>query len=194
MTKVAISVARYSRFFIRCRVDTVLDYGAGTLRNALYLVEQGFTVYAADLPEQVKVLRSHPGVQHLAGVLEAGDLERSRLGVDLVLSTYVFNIITHREQRQRYLENVVANLRPGGFFLMEVCCRREELECGSAFLHYLYCDNPGRTYTHEELDRVVSLHGFQRVCHYYTSHAVAVIYQLAGGPGQSRIRGVCRGE
>jgi len=179
MSKPAISVIRYSRFFSMRHVRTVLDYGAGTLRNALYLVEQGFEVYAADVPEQVKVLQAHPDVGTLAGLLEIGELTRNRLGVDLVLSTYVFNIIVTKEQRRRYLDNVVANLGRGGYLLMEVNCRLEELACGTAFHHYWDCDDKARSYTHEELDRLLSPYGFKRICHYYTTHALAAVYQLA---------------
>lgn len=68
----AASVAIYCRFFRLSHAQTVLDYGAGTLGNALYLLDQGFTVYAADLSEQVKVLRSHPALRRLAGLLEVG--------------------------------------------------------------------------------------------------------------------------
>jgi len=176
----ATGVVRYSRFFSLRHVDTVLDYGAGTLRNALYLAGQGFKVYAADVPEQVKVLQAHPGAGALAGILEVGDLMRSRLGVDLVLSTYVFNIIVTRAQRGCYLDNAVANLRPGGYFLLEVNSRRDEFECGSTLHHYLGCDDKGKSYTHQELDRLLVPYGFRRICHYYSSHALAAVYRLAG--------------
>lgn len=182
MTQPATSVVRYCGFFSGSRVDTVLEYGAGTLRNALYLIDQGFTVYAADLPEQVKVLRGHPAVHRLAGLLEVGELALSRLGVDLVISTYVFNIIVQQAERQHYLQNVVANLRPGGFLLMEVCCRRDQLECGSEENRQFKCSNCSRTYTHHELDRLMTPYGLKQVCHYYSNHAVAVIYQLAAEP------------
>lgn len=175
----ATSVVRYSRFFSLSHADTVLDYGAGTLRNALYLAEQGFKVYAADVPEQVKVLRSHPCAGALAGLLEVGELMRSRLGVDLVLSTYVFNIIVTRAQRRRYLDNVVANLRPGGYLLLEVSCRVEEIECGSALHHYLICDHNTKSYTHQELDHLLSPYGFRRISHYYSTHALAALYRAA---------------
>jgi tellurite methyltransferase len=178
MTKAATSVLRYSRFFNLQEIESVLDYGAGTLRNALYLADQGLTVYAADLPEQVKALRSHPEVHRLAGLLKAGDLKQSRLGVDLVISTYVFNIIVRRSQRQRYLENVVANLRPGGYLLMELCCRRDGAEYDPSLEHYLHCDLNAKNYTHHDLDRILTPFGFARVSHYYSSHAVAAIYQL----------------
>jgi tellurite methyltransferase len=174
MTIPASSVVRYSRFFSSNQINTVLDYGTGTLRNALYLVQQGFTVYAADLPEQVKALRSHPAVNQLAGLLKVGELKQSRLGVDLIVSTYVFNIIVRKSQRQRYLDNVVANLRAGGYLLIEVSCRRDlTLE------HYFHCDDGLKTYTHHELDRLLAPYGFERICHYYSSHAVAILYQLA---------------
>ena len=185
MTKAADSVERYSRFFSWSRADTVLDYGTGTLRNALYLVEQGFTVYAADIPEQVKALRIHPEIHRLAGLLEISELMHSRLGVDLVISTYVFNIIIQRVQRQRYLDNVVANLRPGGYLLMEVCCRREETEGNSICSHYFNRDAHGKTYTHMELDRLLVPYRFERICHHYSYHALAAIYRFAGLPGLS---------
>ena len=181
MTKAATSVLRYSRFFTLQDIETVLDYGAGTLRNALYFADQGLTVYAADLPEQVKALRSHPEVHRLAGLLKAGDLGQSRLGVDLVISTYVFNIIVRRSDRERYLQNVVANLRPGGYLLMELCCRHEGAEYDPSLEHYLHCDINARNYTHHDLDRLLVPLGFERVSHYYSSHAVAAIYQLRRG-------------
>ncbi|HBA88539.1 MAG TPA: tellurium resistance protein TehB [Geobacter sp.] len=178
MSTPATSVVRYSRFFSLRKARTVLDYGAGTLRNAMYLAGQGFTVYAADVPEQVKVLRSHPGAATLAGLLEVGDLVGSRLGADLVLCTYVFNIILTRAQRKLYLDNIVANLRPGGYLLIEVNSRREEIGCGSAFQHYHCCDDKARSYTHDEFDRLLLPYNFQRICHYYSTHALAAIYQL----------------
>jgi hypothetical protein len=182
MTKPANSVAHYSRFFSWSHADTILDYGAGTLRNALYLADQGFTVYAADVPEQVKVLRNHPEAHRLAGVLDVSDLKQSRLGVDVVLSTYVFNIIIPKAQRRLYLDNVVANLRHGGYLLMEVSCPREQIECSTVCSHYFSRDDYGKTYTHDELDRVLAPYGFERVCHYYSYHALAAIYRLVNGP------------
>jgi SAM-dependent methyltransferase len=194
MTKAASSVERYSRFFRLRHAETVLDYGAGTLRNALYLAEKGFSVYAADLTEQVKALRSHPGVHRLAALLEARELKQSRLGVDLVLSNYVFNIIIRKSQRQRYLENVVANLRPGGYLLMEVCCRRKGTELGSACDHYFHCDNCAKNYTHEELDSILAPYRFERICHYYSDHALAAVYRLRYEPAEPVVEAAVLGH
>lgn len=181
MSQPATGVVRYARFFNSRQAWNVLDYGAGTLRNALYLAGQGFRVYAADLPEQVKVLRAHPGADRLAGLLEVGELTRSSLGVDLVLCTYVFNIIIAKSQRKLYLDNIVANLRPGGYLLIELNSRREEMDCGSTLHHYHCCDDRARSYTHDELDRLLFPYRFQRICHYYSTHALAAVYRFENG-------------
>jgi len=183
MTTAAASIIRYAGFFRQSRAETVLDYGAGTLRNALYLTQQyGFRVYAADLPEQVEIQRGRPDARQLAGLLEVGELERSRLGVDLVLSTYVFNIIMENEEQRRYLQNVVGNLRRGGYLLMEVRCRQQETECSPSCSHHFKCGNCAKTFTHEELDSLITPYGFRRISHYYRQHSVAAMYQRVGGP------------
>jgi len=182
MTQAAISVLRYSRFFSSMGVSKVLDYGAGTLRNALFLAEQGVTVYAADLPQQVKALRSHPWVHRLAGVLTVAELKQSRLAVDLVLCTYVFNVIVRKSERECYLGNAVANLRPGGYLLIEVNSRTADIGCGSPLHHYFSCDDKARSYTHHDIDRLLKPHNFERICHYYSTHALAAVYRLTGPP------------
>ena len=183
MAKAAASITRYTGFFRQSRAHTVLDYGAGTLRNSLYLARHGFTVYAADLPEQVAVQRGRSDARHLAGLLNVGELEGSRLGVDLVLSTYVFNIIMENAEQHRYMDNVVANLRPGGYLLIEVRCRKQDSNCSSACSHHFKCQSCAKTYTHEELDSLINPYGFRRISHYYRQHAVAAIYQRTGTSG-----------
>jgi len=183
MTRAAASITRYSGFFRQSRAHTVLDYGAGTLRNALYLARHGFTVYAADLPEQVAIQRGRSDARQLAGLLDVGELQESRLGVDLVLSTYVFNIIMENAEQRRYLDNVVANLRPGGYLLMEVRCRQQDTHCSASCSHHFKCQSCAKTYTHEELDRLINPCGFRRISHYYRQHAVAAVYQRSDGPG-----------
>jgi len=64
----------------------VLDYGTGSMRNAVYLAQEGFSVYAADLPEQVERLRNCPALMHVERLLATDELPRSNLNVDLVLS------------------------------------------------------------------------------------------------------------
>jgi hypothetical protein len=75
MATAAGSLRRYNRFFMQWGIRTVLDYGAGTLRNARFLAEQGFSVYAADIPEQVERILRMSASATLSGVLDVGDLE-----------------------------------------------------------------------------------------------------------------------
>ncbi|GFE62462.1 bifunctional 2-polyprenyl-6-hydroxyphenol methylase/3-demethylubiquinol 3-O-methyltransferase UbiG [Geobacter sp. AOG2] len=177
MCAAAESVRRYNRFFKSRNALTVLDYGTGTMRNARYLSEQGFTVYAADLPEQVKKLRCRPEARQVRRLLATDELPGSRLGVDLVLSTYVLNIIMAEDERHTYLETAVANLKPGGYLMMEVRCRRPDEACDDSCGG---CLSPGacaKTLSHEELDALLLPHGMRRVSHYYRRHALAAIYR-----------------
>jgi len=177
MAIVAESVRRYSVFFRKKQATSVLDYGTGTMRNALYLSNQGFTVFATDLPEQVARLQSWPEAGHVERLFPADELPDARLNVDLVLSTYVFNIIMENSERDAYVKNAVANLKPGGYLLMEVRCRALHERCSTACPDYFAHPECSKTLTHEELDAILNPHGLRRISHYYRSHAVSAIYQ-----------------
>lgn len=177
MSRAAESVRRYAPFFKNQQAVNVLDYGAGNLRNALFLAGKGFRVVAADLPQQVEKLRGSRELFHLERLLAIDELAGKRLDVDLVLSTYVFNIIMSSAERQRYLQTAVANLRTGGYLLMEVRCRRPDSLCGTGCIDYFACAECPKTLSHEELDVLLQPHGLRRISHYYRSHAVAAIYQ-----------------
>jgi cyclopropane fatty-acyl-phospholipid synthase-like methyltransferase len=177
MVAVAESVRRYSRFFKTQHATDVLDYGTGSMRNAVYLAQEGFSVYAADIPEQVAKLRNCPALAHVERLLATDDLPQSNLNVDLVLSTYVFNIIMSNSERHAYLDNAVANLRTGGYLLMEVRCRTLNELCDTTCKDYFSCEECSKTLTHDELDVLLTPHGLRRISHYYRSHAVSAIYQ-----------------
>ena len=177
MAIVAESVRRYSTFFRMRQATNVLDYGTGTMRNALFMANQGFRVFAADLPEQVARLRGCPALGHIERLLATDELPESRLNVDLVLSTYVFNIIMESSGRHAYLNNAVVNLKLGGYLLMEVRCPKPHERCDTACTDYFSCGECSKTLTHEELDALLNPHGLRRISHYYRSHAVSAIYQ-----------------
>jgi len=180
MSTVAESVRRYSRFFRLQQAMQVLDYGTGTMRNAVYLAQQGFSVYAADLPEQVEKLRGCPALMHIERLLATDELPSSNLNVDVVLSTYVFNIIMNSAGRHTYLDNAVTNLKAGGYLLMEVRCRQPHESCGSACRDFFSCAECAKTLTHSELDELMAPHGLRRISHYYRSHAMSALYQKVG--------------
>lgn len=177
MSAVAESVRRYSRFFKTRQAFDVLDYGTGTMRNAVYLVNEGFSVYAADVPEQVEKLRGCPALAYIERLLDTNELSHSNLNVDLVLSTYVFNIIMDSSGRHTYLQNAVANLKSGGYLLMEVRCRKPLERCDTTCNDFFSCAECSKTLTHHELDSLLNPHGLRRISHYYRSHAVSAIYQ-----------------
>lgn len=177
MAIVAESVRRYSTFFRKRQATNVLDYGTGTMRNALFMANQGFKVFAADLPEQVAKLRGCPALSHIERLLATDELPDSKLNVDLVLSTYVFNIIMESSLRHEYLNNAVANLKSSGYLLMEVRCRKPQERCDTSCSDYFSCAECSKTLTHEELDALLNPHGLKRISHYYRSHAVSAIYQ-----------------
>ncbi len=177
MARVAESIRRYGAFFRKRNVTHVLDYGTGTMRNTLFLAEQGFRVYAADLPEQVAKLRERASSRRVERLLATDELHETQLNVDLVLSTYVFNIIMNHEERDRYLRNAVANLKPGGYLLMEVRCKKPQPECGEQCGDFFSCAECAKTLSHQELDHLLNPHGLRRISHYYRSHALSAIYQ-----------------
>jgi len=179
MCAAAESVRRYSRFFQLQNAVKVLDYGTGNMRNALYLSKQGFRVYAADLPEQVERLQDYPAANQVERLLATDELFHGSLGVDLVLSTYVFNIIMGHKERYDYLKTAVSNLRQGGYLLMEVRCRRSDESCDSTCSDYLSPDTCAKTLSHEELNALLAPHGMRSVSHYYRSHALSAIYRRA---------------
>lgn len=177
MAMVAGSIQRYCGFFEKTGVRTILDYGAGTLRNARFLTGKGFMVYAADIPEQVERIMRMVGSRGLAGILSTAELERAGLGADLVLSTYVLNIIPDGTEKWSYLKNVTLNLRDGGYLLIETRCRREDSACGSGCVFHAKCPSCVKTYSHDELDQLLRPFGFRRISHYYRRHALAVLYR-----------------
>lgn len=177
MAAVAVSVTKYLRFFRQMQLRSVLDYGAGTLRNSAYLAKEGFRVYAADLPSQVERILEMADCRGLAGVLADDQLQDSHLGVDLVLSSYVLNIIPDGSEKCHYLENIVLNLRPEGYLLVEVRCRLQAGHCSGDCTEGHRCPRCIKTFSHRELDRMLIPYGFERVSYYYRRHSLAVLYQ-----------------
>ncbi len=184
MSSAAISVKRYAPFFKSRNALKVLDYGAGKLRNAVYLAEEGFHVFAADVPEQVCRIREFAETDRLAGLLEDSQLHWGGLDADLVVSTYVFNIIGDDAEKTRYLQNATINLRPGGYLLIEVRCRNGSEHCGSECSQYMKCPSCAKTYSLEELDGAIRPFGFIRLCHYFRNNAIAVVYRLKNDNGR----------
>lgn len=172
MTTAAKGVRNYLHFFQQQKVASVLDYGAGRLRNTIYLTKHGFKVYAADLAPQVARIRTLPGAALAWGILDIEELQASSFQVDLVVSTYVLNILPNPWERNQLLWNCQAKLKPWGYFLIEV----------------LMGDKLKNALSKPELDAMVVPFGFQRLDCCYGRNSIAVLYRKSPTQTAASIR------
>jgi len=115
----ATSVMRLVPFFKARGVTTVLDYGAGTLRNSKYLLKKGFRVWVVDTEEKLKKYARSSGLP-LDGLVEAGRVAGYSLNMDLALANFVLNTMAVPEEKKAVINNINRNLRKGGYYLAEV--------------------------------------------------------------------------
>lgn len=96
---------------------SVLDYGAGMLRNALFLREIGMSVCAVELGQQIERIREkYPTLNDLE-ILEPHQLGERRFTA--AICTYVLNILD-RDTQQQVVDNIVSHLVPSGVICVEV--------------------------------------------------------------------------
>jgi SAM-dependent methyltransferase len=102
--------------------SAALELGIGTGRIALPLSERGVDVYGIDLSEaMVARLRAKPGAERIS--VKIGDFATTRAEGEFSLVYLVFNTInnlTTQDEQVACFENVAAQLRPGGCFVIEV--------------------------------------------------------------------------
>ena len=105
-----------------------LELAIGTGRIALPLAARGVRVRGIDLsPDMVAQLRAKPGGDDIPVAI--GDFATTRIGDDFSLAYLVFNTIgnlTTQDAQVACFENVAAQLRPGGCFVIEVGVRARE--------------------------------------------------------------------
>jgi SAM-dependent methyltransferase len=99
-----------------------LEFGIGTGRIALPLVERGIRVSGIDLSESmVANLREKPGSEQIE--VAVGDFATTRVPGPFSLVYLVFNTIdnlTTQDEQVACFENAAAHLGPGGCFVIEV--------------------------------------------------------------------------
>ena len=99
-----------------------LELGIGTGRVALPLAERGVAVHGIDLSEaMVARMRDKPGGDRIPVAI--GDFATTRLHEEFSLAYLVYNTInnlTSQDEQVACFENVAAQLRPGGCFVIEV--------------------------------------------------------------------------
>ncbi|MDF2712699.1 MAG: methyltransferase [Nonomuraea muscovyensis] len=99
----------------------VLEFGIGTGRLALPLLERGVAVAGIDgSPEMVEVLRSKPGGEHVP--VAVGDFATTRVGGRFTLVALTTNTIfalPSQEAQVSCFRNAAHHLEPGGRFVVE---------------------------------------------------------------------------
>ena len=93
----------------------VLDYGAGKLRNSLFLSEQEINLYATDLDVQVLKWDKKEKINFLF----LDDLKKYKNFFDVVLLTFVLNVIVEEKERIEILKNIKEILKKDGILIVE---------------------------------------------------------------------------
>jgi SAM-dependent methyltransferase len=99
-----------------------LELGIGTGRIALPLAERGICVHGIDLSEaMIARLRSKPGAERIG--ITIGDFATTTVEGRFSVAYLVFNTImnlTTQDEQVACFQNVAAQLKPGGCFVIEV--------------------------------------------------------------------------
>ncbi|WP_418790044.1 class I SAM-dependent methyltransferase [Phosphitispora sp. TUW77] len=151
VTAPANSLSRYLPLFEKLQKKTVLDYGSGNLRNAIYLHGRGYRVYAVDLPDRIKDI-TLPRLSFLF----VDELKDFSLDVDIALCTFVLNLIDS-DKRTEVMDTIAANMARGGYFLVET-----------------------REFTIKELDLLIVPKGFVRVHEQRGRYTIIALYRYLG--------------
>lgn len=97
--------------------NSVLDFGAGKLRNSLFLHDNGFKVDIYDIPEQINKLT----VQNLSKIdtvySKINEIEDS---YDIVMCSFVINVIEDVNIRKDIIKNIEKFLKKDGHAIIEV--------------------------------------------------------------------------
>jgi SAM-dependent methyltransferase len=102
-----------------------LDLGCGKGRNSLYLAEQGMHVTAMDFtPNAIRHLEESAREKNLSEKIRPLLMDVTEpwpippASMDLVIDTFCFKHITHREARDGYKEQLLRSLRTRGHYLI----------------------------------------------------------------------------
>lgn len=101
--------------------NSILEFGIGTGRLALPLLQEGFTVAGIDASEEmIRKLRQKPRAEEIQVVL--GDYSSQKVGSEFAVVVLNFNGIFAPLSREAQIEcfrNAARHLMPGGCFVVE---------------------------------------------------------------------------
>lgn len=97
----------------------ILDYGAGRLRNALYLFKEGFNnISLLDTKEQIKNWDKHK--DKFKNIYSTEEIDFLNTKYDCILCSYVLNVIPSYEERVTVIKNINRLLNDNGIAVIEV--------------------------------------------------------------------------
>lgn len=166
-TAIANGVARSARRLSELLKNeaSILDYGAGKLRNTFFLKELGHAVSVLETTKQIKRIQaSHP---HLPIPTYSIDEELQHT-FDAVLCSFVLNVIPIPESRIDILQKTHRILRTNGLLVIEVRKRNGIMKNKhiEPFLDgFIVGKNTAKTfqkpYEKQEFIHLISSHGFK---------------------------------
>jgi len=144
---------------------TILEIGAGCLRNALYLAGMGHRVTVLEVPEMQQRFPEQYRRFEDAGGRVLKNLTAARR-FELVLSTFVVETICNRHERISLLRKVNEHLRIGGTLILSARGPRDLLTakntgvpCGDGYLTPNH--SFARSFTRSQMERLLRSTGFQ---------------------------------
>jgi len=160
------SIVDLTKFFKDNQVVKILDYGAGKLRNSIYLLKKGFEVYACDTESQIRKINYLIKANSLPYLIDESKLMSYKLNVDLVVSNYVLNIIDGDSEKLKYIRNTYFSLKQRGYFLLEVRRRTEKTP-----------NNCFQAFTKEEVNDFILNYNFEKIDDYSSNRSIIFLYQ-----------------
>ncbi len=113
--------------FKKSKVKKVLDLGCGAGRNALYLAQNGFTVYGIDnAPTGLKILRKTLKKRGLMANLKLGDVYKPLPYRDDFFDALIsVQVIQHAKEATilKAIKEITRIIKPGGLIFITLCGR-----------------------------------------------------------------------
>lgn len=120
-TAITTGIARSAQEMVSCLPKGIplLDYGAGKLRNAYFLLKEGYQVSILETPLQLQRLQHYSyDLSSFRSVYSTNDEIKETYPA--VLCSFVLNVIPHPEIRSDILFHIHSLLYPQGLLFVEV--------------------------------------------------------------------------
>lgn len=165
--KPTMSVRESVTFLENENARTIIDVGAGKLRNSLYLGDIGFEITAQDLKEaldgqQVKINKAIEQ-NRIKGCTDSLICDTK---YDAALCNYVVNVIPEKEERENLIYRINDLLKDGGLLVFDARADRYYVERGRKYKDgYLMKWGKAftfqRTYGLKEVEKLLFDHNFE---------------------------------